>query len=554
MGEIQSSKMGELYSSVSREFSDAERAIQDEVSDVLQAPVFTADEMVPTGVAYSLMREDMKMRAAQNEELAQRQKIAFADSARSKLHQDAIRQNKQSEDTNFAATQMNELINERGMSVAEAISFQVKENPQRATSPFYIEFAKALGPLVEEPHEKFMRENGEEFHKLKLSSETLNMQLAVETGKLKVSKIDSMIEAMETQLENVGIAGDNEQYRLNLDNLKLQKDFMVSQDKYSELTEFMKRMGQAGENPVALLEEISGFWGDKNMGSVDWETFIPGVRISGPTEGELLFLTDDRSLRIMATRKGLADPADVAERIAVLGNADMHTAAAGGDSESARLIAEARSWLREGAGVYHNTYKDSINTKARLDKMKEFSTTLSKKYSETISNIRQDLLSQGDDIENENFTSASHRANQFINELSIELDVPLRSQFDVDDKRTILKANGEVLPSDITDDEIGKKGEELGLWIDDVNIPTPDVDSNGKINTDEYDTYLTELTSWIDRKVNIIDNMNQPSTPKFNSNNNNNNSKDNNSDLNKPIPVGGAGINDNVTEFLNSEF
>lgn len=540
MGErLDSSRVGSLYSSVSREFSDAEEAITREVQDVMTAPRFTADSMAPAVANYAILREDMKMRAMANQELAQRQQIAFSDSARTELHKQALTQNKDKQLAENTAIELKTLM-DQGMAFDEAQNKLIRDNPMRALSPMTIELFRPMGALIEDPHEKYMRENGQKLAELGLQKQSFDAQIAVATGKMEYEEIPAMLANLKKARENQSILLDNQKLDANMEKLAKAHEWKVSQDKMRQMTSLWSKVNEGKVNQADLQHASYVF--AKNSGGMDHETLLQSVRPSGPNEYEMALLTDDRILTRFAADQGMELP-EMKDLLSILGDPaaieEINSTIPGAENPNKAKLARAKQMLNLGAGFYQETYRQE----AQAAKLEENLAGRSKAEIRDIMKLKGDVAEYledpgffVDDPNNRqkkipNYRMAQNRTKDLITEIALTQNgAQLGSALGEDERKKMLLAKDptalsrfpayplagqmEEVKQQFTQKqfeqaEIMKAGARLGLWIDD------DVPAKAESETPQaYKKRLDDLMMQAIAATNFRnDNPRNPSNP-----------------------------------------
>lgn len=497
--DLHSGGIGGLYSSVSRELSDAEISIQEEVQAATAAPSFSASEMSGPATGYAMLREDMKMRAARNDDLARRQRIAFADSARNQLHQDAVRRNGQSDSAAAAMTELGALT--QGMDVTAAVNQQVRKDPSLAMNPFYIESVKTFGVMTEDPTEKFLREKGQDIAKAKILSEQFDANMALELGKVKWQHLDDYISMTRKAVEEGRIMGDARVIEANLKKLEVERDYRMAGDSYSRLAGFLEKSG--AQDPSGLIEDASYMFNSLGFENFNFDTFVENRGTGRTTEGQMRFMSDKQAMAERSTQL-YKNPDQLAKEISVLGDADVLRRAEEGDPDAKKAVSRANSLLMDGAGFYRQRYKSQIEQAARKEKLDELGGNLNRSYLKMMDGVR-DIFSNAEIVQGD-YARAYSKTRSWVQGLANEHGVSLASELSRDEKIAALKTAGDESSdwATVTDEEIAKKNKDYGLWIDDSETPWMNEARPEETPPYELEDYFNDLNRWADAAIDII--------------------------------------------------
>lgn len=146
-------------SRISRSLDESELMVDEKISNHI-ASAMPADVYagVPISMGYEWMKEDLALRSAKADQLAQEQRLAYAASERKALADQVDRQNRDDDETVAALREMSDMVQSgKALSAADARAQFFSKNPEAVMNKRLMEASSAFG-ASEFDREEFLRE------------------------------------------------------------------------------------------------------------------------------------------------------------------------------------------------------------------------------------------------------------------------------------------------------------------------------------------------------------------------------------------------------------
>lgn len=159
-------------SRISRQFTDAESALDERISSHLTAPPLELRTGDSVSQSYKWLSEDLALRSTLSKQLAGEQQMAYAQSERHALADQALRQEEDDKEALGGITRARELL-EKGeaKSAKDAIYKTVGENPRLGINPMAGKMFGDLERTFESPEQQELRQRKEDLDLAKLHND-----------------------------------------------------------------------------------------------------------------------------------------------------------------------------------------------------------------------------------------------------------------------------------------------------------------------------------------------------------------------------------------------
>ena len=502
---------------ISGELSDAEQALEAEVNDVMAAPKFSSNPMVAPATSYALLKEDLKMRAMQNNELAQRQQIAFASSARRAMHDETVKNNAHSAQAEQAMIEITQMRND-GMAEEDAINDYFGRNPTAPMNPILIEALKPMIVFGEDETDRFLRTQGDKLAKTEILTKNFDADAALQKSKWSLEDMPALRKMGLKAIEAGLLAADAKVYQARIDQMEKSLQWDEAQRGLGMLNKVRQATGNAVVDQGVLYDAVDVM--ERN--GIFITDPVAMVQYNGLDDYQLGFMADQASINEFAMEMaGSDDPVDVAkargqlvEALGALSDPVMLELAEQGDTDATKLVNQGRSAAARGAGVFRRRYKRQLQQKEAEEKLAARSKLLTDPYRITLKNLRENLLG-----EKQHPVLAREQAVDFVNQMGVELGVRIGSALTQEEKVALIKANDPrfVEPEEMNDEGralLAERGEQLGLWINDRGAPLPPGVEEGEaikwddgtlinfeLNLDQARDYEGNLRAWMNDRI-----------------------------------------------------
>lgn len=496
---------------VSGELTDTELLIESRVEETLNAPRFQADSLTPSSVGYALMQEDLKMRSAQNEALRQEQQLAFSSSARRRMHEKAIENDRQSADAKSAVNRVPDMI-KAGMTKEDIQGAFFAEDPTRATNPFFESAMNGVTALAQTKQEKFAQKHAASLAELRGGTDLNNARTALAMSENQQEWLEM---AVQTQ-EAIGMTAFTQ---AKLDELKTHVEYNAASNGGKA---FMDATGTSVADWQKMTSNLTG----KGFAILDTSTFGE----NGPSnQFEAMGLGSDVVLGTIAsnagaTPDGLQDAIrQIKTSISDVSDPDLIARANdpnNPDTEARDRIRKGRAYIKQAGNVFSATYEMEILRKERGEKIElheeaigEVNEGLAEGYKSTADSLNA-LLGEtgtkyaGEGLEKNKVLEARSTAMNYIESVILAQGKFPSTSFSTKEMRDmLLKAKGITIPESLTREQVVGHGENHGLWVGIEHAPEPrgrqeDVAGSDKTRT-RYDgnSYRPVIIAWLDSEV-----------------------------------------------------
>jgi len=488
---------------ISSQMSEAELAVEDRINTALTSPRFTADAMTPSSVSYSIVREELKERSALNESLSQEQELAFSVTARRDMHNASIKNDEDAKQARRAIIEIGNMVDNKGVTFQEAASDLGLKDPSLALNSTYIKTLKPFSAMVEDRHEKFMRENSQSILETKILTEGFDADLEYAVGSLRVKDMPALLEATQKLNEAGKIQADTALIEANTKNFQAAANFGATKHSMAGLYQANAKAGI----PFMTTPEDHGRWESFfHKSGVPIQDVSVFLSQENPTPNQSGFLTNPEMIAKIADSNDLT-PKEVLSAISKLGDKDLHDQADGGNQMAKDSISLGRRLIKSGGSMFGYENRNRIKSLEIRKLLKEDNSKLAEGFSKTTAAIRK-VIAAGNaiDVNDEGKFSeadlefkgkqkleAKNIASAFLRARAIELVIPVSGDLEDEEMIAMLKKSGDTGLPLMSREEMATRGGELGLWVDNSNPPEIK-DLNGIKDPQDYEY---ELTSWL---------------------------------------------------------
>ena len=180
MGGYGSSSTGIGGSAVSRQFTDSEKAIDEKIDTHLQATPLTFDTSAGISLGYEWLSQDLAIRSKLSEQLRDEQQMAYAQSERHKLAEQADEQDAEDQEALDGISSLRGYL-DQGMDANEARQKVLGSNNNLALNRRFLEGTDALVNGYETPHQKELRQRKEDLDALNTTNDLWSARMTEET-------------------------------------------------------------------------------------------------------------------------------------------------------------------------------------------------------------------------------------------------------------------------------------------------------------------------------------------------------------------------------------
>ena len=366
---------------VSRQFTDAERALDERVDAFIFAPKYTPDSSAPQAAAYAAMRQDVKDRSIHAQQLKEQQELAFAASARRKLHALAESNDAQTKAAHDAVKTMTKLIGpDGGMTKEQAAAQLIDGNPSLALNPVFGKAIKFLDTNIEDTREAALNEAKSEMDRIGfLAATEKNIGIwTMEKFKNQPEQLALRIQQAKLVMEGAVDDAQKKKFEAKIGAMEAQASYWLTQN--NPYMRAWKSQGQPVRDPNAP------------------DQFLPGTTFDGRLQGEILesfarigatniqdvntligfttnsmetgFIADVTLIDELAKRhhdpesgepfNQLSARKAMLDKITALSDPGLRERAANGDAEAARIIQTGRNIIMTGGAMYGRKYAKLI--------------------------------------------------------------------------------------------------------------------------------------------------------------------------------------------------
>lgn len=496
---------------VSGELTDTELLIEGRIEETLNAPRFMADSLTPSSVGYALMQEDLKMRSAQNEALRQEQQLAFSSSARRRMHEKAIENDRQSADAKSAVNRVPAMI-EAGMTKEDIEGVFFAEDPTRATNPFFASAMNGVTALAQTKQEKWAQDNSATLAELRVGTDLNNARTALAMSENQQEWIETLVQTQQK-------AGMTAHTQAKIDELKTLVE-------YNALSRGGKAFMDATGTSVADWQKMTSNLTGKGFAILDTSTFSE----NGPSnQFEAMGLGSDVVLGLIASNAGAAPDGlqdairEIKTSISDVSDPDLIARANdpnNPDTEARDRISKGRGYIKQAGNVFSATYESEIVRKERQQKIEEqveeiaeINGELAKGYQSTADSLNA-LLGEtgtqyaGEGLERNKVLEARSTAMNYIERIILEKGQFPSTSFSTQEMRDKLLNEKDIsVPESLSREDVIKHGVKHGLWVAIEHAPQPrgrveDVEGSDETIT-RYDgnSYRPVIMAWLDSEV-----------------------------------------------------
>ena len=450
------------------------------------------------------------MRSLQNEALRQEQQLAFSSSARRRMHEKTIENDRQSADAKSAVNRVPAMI-EAGMTKEDIEGVFFAEDPTRATNPFFSSAMKGVTSLAQTKQEKWAQDNAASLAELTVGADLNNARKALAMSKNQLE----WIEMAEQTQEKMGAAAFNQ---ARLDELKTHVEYNAASNGGKA---FMDATGTSVADWQKMTNNLTG----NGFAILDTSTFSE----NGPSnQFEAMGLGSDVVLSTMASNAG-ATPDDLEDAvrqiktsISDVSDPDLIARANdpnNPDTEARERIRKGRAYIKQAGNVFSATYESEILRKERQKKTEmheeaiaETNQDLAKGYKSTADSLNA-LLGEtgtkyaGEGLERNKVLEARSTAMNYIESVVLAKGKFPSTSFSNKEMQDMLKEKGVMGVDSLTREQLVKHGGERGLWVNIEHAPQPrgreeDVAGSDKTKT-RYDgnSYRPVIMAWLDSEV-----------------------------------------------------
>ena len=533
---------------ISGQLSGAELALEEQVDDLINSPRFQPDRMTGSAAGYALLKEDLKMRAMQNRDLAEQQELAFKSSSRRHMANEISLQNQKTEKAKLALAQISASVNEDGLAEQDAISLYFKNNPEEILNETTVMAMRPFMAMNEDPYDRFMRQNGEKLAKSKILNENFNAEFALKQTGWKMENIDKLKEILDLGLEQQRHALEPQIIESKIRKLKGQAAWNFYKNETIPSMNVLRKA--AGGEPVDenLFLKARSTMAKNGVSLRDGGRTMYRNRPSVDSI-DLGFLADQRSINKLSLQMAGGDEAEsmairnqLTQALADLDDPELHAEAQGqGQSavDAQKRIAEANRIIDEGKLVFFDEHQDRLVQQQTEETLKANSEAMLEPYTQAVGLIRQNLT-EADKGKSVSFIRAHKSAKHFLKKMAastgrnvsselspeekiaaIKTKLPrfkVPDQFSIEKNREKLSGNPVFAAAEFVSDGlfsdsesgytqkgldlIDSQGEKLGLWLVDSDLPEPPSEKPDKPS--ETIDYERVLINAINDRVKIL--------------------------------------------------
>ena len=209
------------FSGISRQFSDAERAIDDRVASHLTAPPLELNVGATMGETYKWLREDLALRSTLTKELGAEQEMAYGQSMRRELHDQAVTQEADDTETLSGIRQVHELVNTRkAADWNDAVHQTVSSNPRLAVNGGFNTAVADGSKYFQTDKQRQIRDLGEDVKLLGLGNEEVNLELQDQFMRDNPKYGAETLSRMQSSFDTAGITAANAATQANVQRLQ----------------------------------------------------------------------------------------------------------------------------------------------------------------------------------------------------------------------------------------------------------------------------------------------------------------------------------------------
>lgn len=159
-------------SNISRQFTDAEAALDDRVSSHLAAPPIEFDITAGVGKGYKWLKEDLELRSELTRQLAGEQAMSYAQSERHAMAEQAREQDEMDIEALSGIRRVREMLESgQAKDPNEAIYRASGENERLGINPVFGKMAADLGRTFENPQQRELRQRKYDLDMAKLQND-----------------------------------------------------------------------------------------------------------------------------------------------------------------------------------------------------------------------------------------------------------------------------------------------------------------------------------------------------------------------------------------------
>ena len=480
-------------SPISSQMSEAELAVDERINTALTSPRFTADAMTPSAVSYSIVREELESRSELNKSLSQEQALAFSSTARRNMHNASIKNDEDAKQASQSMVRLSDMVSNQGMTVESAVSQLAIEDPSRSLNSTYIKALAPFSGMVEDKHEKFMREHSQSISETKILTEGFDADMAYAIGSLDAKNMPALLEAVTKSKEAGEIHADTTLLEANIKNFQAAADFAAAKQETAFVPQAMARAGTGLMTNPDDHARMSNLFYKARVPIQDIGVFLTNAN---PSPNQLSFLTNPAMVAQIAADNDIT-PKEALAAVSNLGDEDLHGFADSGDRIAKSSISLGRRILTSGGAMFEDVNKNRLVSLQVQEVLQEENSVLSESFSKTTAAIRK-VIADSNNIKYDPDVPEDHDeafiknkrieakdvGSAFLMTLAGERGISHSGELNDDEMRSMLKKAGDS-SSLMSREKMSARGGELGLWMDVSNLPDGR-DIYGKISADNF--------------------------------------------------------------------
>lgn len=211
-------------STISRQFTDSEAAVNDRLDSFLQAPAVRIGQGENLGEVYAGIRDDLALRSNFANQLNREQDMAYQQSARQQLAQQADQNDAWTQQAHEALGRIQNGA-KAGKDFRELVSGEMANTPGLALNPVFARGAQDFGRFYESGPDHDLRTTADAVKKLELGTAKFNLDAMARFREKNPELADKMIEQASKALESGGFAADNQVLAQQIEHSKRLKEW-----------------------------------------------------------------------------------------------------------------------------------------------------------------------------------------------------------------------------------------------------------------------------------------------------------------------------------------
>lgn len=210
-------------STISRQFTDSERALDDRITQTLTQPPAKLNIGHDYGETVRWLQEDMALRSGFTKQLADEQNLALQQSARHQLAREAELNDERDAQASEAFSELRKL-EASGISRSKAINQLLDSTPGLALNESFTRPMRDYNSISETPEQESLRTLKDDIDRLNLGTQYWDLSIAEQYRRENPAAAEEAMEALDRKLKTEGLNSMNAAASAQLQQWKLQKE------------------------------------------------------------------------------------------------------------------------------------------------------------------------------------------------------------------------------------------------------------------------------------------------------------------------------------------